>query len=136
MRRAVDGARRPHQEPSMPYTYPTPPAQPAIPHPPDPVIVAEARRVLREAVGTLSTCDDRAAYCAALAAPIARLCDETKCRGLRAEQLIIAVKSAWASLPDTQWWRREADGALLAIIITVCIEQYFLESERARSALA
>ena len=119
----------------MPYTYATPPAQPAVPRPPDPAIAAEAKRVLRESLETLSTCDDLAACQAALTSPMAQLCDETRRRGLRAEQLIVAIKHAWATLPDTRWWRREANSELLSIVITVCVEQYFLDSERARGAL-
>ena len=118
----------------MPYTYATPPAQPAVPRPPDPAIAAEAKRVLRESLETLSTCDDLATRHAALSRSMAQLCEETRRRGLRAEQLIIALKHAWATLPDTRWWRREADNALLSIVITVCVEQYFLDSERARAA--
>jgi hypothetical protein len=118
----------------MPYTYATPPAQPAVPHPPDPEILAEARRVLREALATIARGSDRAVCHAALRAPLARLCEETKRRELRAEQLIIAVKDAWATLPDARWWRRDADDELLSIIITVCIEQFFLDRQRAPGA--
>jgi hypothetical protein len=118
----------------MPYTYATPPSQPAVPRPPDPAIVTEARRALRDALGTMPNDADRAAHYAALTAPLARLCEETKRRGLRAEQLIIAIKCAWATLADTGWWRRDADGELLSLVITVCIEQFFLDSERARGA--
>ena len=117
----------------MPYTYATPPAQPAVPRPPDQAIVVEARDALRDALGTMSSDADRAAFHAALTAPLARLCAETKRRELRAEQLIIAVKYAWATLPDARWWRRDANGELLSIVITICIEQFFLHSERARS---
>ncbi|MFL5605332.1 MAG: hypothetical protein ACJ8AD_02680 [Gemmatimonadaceae bacterium] len=117
----------------MPYTYATPPSQPAIPRPPDPAIVAEARRVLREALETIHNSGDRASYNAALTMPLARLCEETKRRELRAEQLIIAIKHAWATLPDARWWLRDADGELLSIVITVCIEQFFADNERARS---
>lgn len=119
---------------AMRYTFATPPAQPAVPRPPDPVMVAEAQRVLRETLGRMSDDAGRAAYCAALAAPIATLCEEAKRRDLRIEQLIVAVKSAWATRPDARWWRRDADGDLLSIIVTVCIEQYFLSSDRARDA--
>jgi hypothetical protein len=118
----------------MPYTFATPPAQPAVPRPPDLEIVAEARRVLREALATISNGGERAVLYAALSAPLARLCEETKRRELRAEQLIIAVKHAWATLPDARWWRRDADGELLSLVITVCIEQYFLDRQRASGA--
>jgi hypothetical protein len=111
----------------MPYTFATPPAQPAIPRPPDPAIIAEVRRALREALATISNgCTDDAAYRAALNAPIARLCEEMRRRELRAEQLIIAIKYAWATLPDTRWWRRDAEVDLLPTVITVCIEQFFV----------
>ncbi|MDQ6633987.1 MAG: hypothetical protein M3Z10_04440 [Gemmatimonadota bacterium] len=119
----------------MPYTYATPPAQPAVPRLPDPAIAAEAKRVLRESLETLSTCDDLAACHAVLTRPMAQLCEETRRRGLRAEQLIIAIKHAWATLPDTRWWRREADRELLSIVITVCVEQFFIDPKRARGAL-
>jgi hypothetical protein len=132
MRMSIDGVHRRHQEPSMPYTYATPPSQPAVPRPPDPAIVAEASRALRDALARMSNDSDRAALYAALTAPIARLCEETKRRELRAEQLIIAVKHAWATLPDRRWWRRDANGELLSIVITVCVEQFFLDVERAR----
>jgi hypothetical protein len=116
----------------MPYTYATPPAQPAVPRPPDLAIVAEARHALRDALGAIANDADHAHYYAALTRPLARLCEESKRRELRVEQLIVAVKYAWATLPDARGWRRDADGELLSIVITVCIEQYFLESERAR----
>jgi hypothetical protein len=119
----------------MPYTYATPPAQPAVPRSPDPVMVAESRRALREALGAIAEGGDHAAYYAALTAPIARLCEETKRRDLRAEQLIIAIKHAWVTLPDSRWWRRDANGELLSTAVTVCIEQFFFDSERARGAV-
>jgi hypothetical protein len=116
----------------MPYTFATPPAQPAIPRPPDPAIIAEVRRALREALGAISSDGtDNAAYRAALSAPIALLCEEMKRRDLRAEQLIIAIKYAWATLPDTRWWRRDAEVDVLPIVITVCIEQFFVDREQA-----
>jgi hypothetical protein len=118
----------------MPYTFATPPPQPAVPRPSDPAIVDEARRVLREAVATISSGGDRAAFQIALSAPLARLCEETKRRELRVEQLIVAVKYAWATLPDARWWRRDTDGELLSIVITVCIEQFFLERPAAPGA--
>lgn len=118
----------------MPYTFATPPAQPAVPRPSDPAIVAEARHILREALPTICNGGDRAAFQVALSAPLARLCEETKRRELRVEQLIVAVKCAWATLPDARWWRRDTDGELLAIVITVCIEQFFLDCPPAPGA--
>jgi hypothetical protein len=69
-----------------------------------------------------------------LTAPLAQFCEEAKRRALRAEELLIVIKCAWSTLPLTRWWRRDADTELLSIVITVCIEQFFLDSERARSA--
>jgi hypothetical protein len=69
-----------------------------------------------------------------LRSSVARLCCEARQRELRAEQLIIAVKYAWATLPDTQWWRRESDLEVLPLVITVCIEQFFLHRKAAPGA--
>lgn len=51
---------------------------------------------------------------------------EARARQLRAEQLIVALKQAWHSVPDVQHaaTQQERD-RLLDRLITVCIEEYY-----------
>jgi hypothetical protein len=110
----------------MPYSYATPPPQAAAARPPHAAIVAEARHVLRVAVEIFHAAGANGSGCReALAEPLAGLCRTAKGRKASPEQLIIAIKEARAALPDLRRSLGENEENVLALVITVCIEQYF-----------
>lgn len=54
------------------------------------------------------------------------MCDDARRSGLHAEQLLIVVKSAWASLPEAQTLSvtgRRRD--LLTDVIRICIDEFY-----------
>jgi hypothetical protein len=123
----------------MYYTITTPPASRAADRPPqiDEALVAEARRALHAVVVDLPPAASltRGASQSLFAIPMARLHAETLARGVPIEKLIVAIKLAWSSLPESRL--RLGDGAseVLAGAVTACIEAYFaptpLERRRA-----
>ena len=114
----------------MPYTYATPAAQPAAIRPPDDAMVADAAQMLRAvAAARPDGGADRTAYRLFLVRPLARLCQQAKRRRIPVERLIIAIKHARATLPETRRWLVDAEEDGFADIITVCIEQYFAAAE-------
>lgn len=51
---------------------------------------------------------------------------EARRDGIRPEQLIVAVKQAWAELPEARARRlTPADGVLLERLISLCIAEYY-----------
>lgn len=61
-----------------------------------------------------------------LRAALRLLCDDARTRGVRVEQLVVAIKQAWSSLPEAAWragddWR----SAFLQRVVSVCIEEYY-----------
>jgi hypothetical protein len=56
------------------------------------------------------------------------LCDDARRRGVRAEQLVVAIKQAWGSLPESRWRPGDDRGtAFLQRVVTVCIEEYYAD---------
>jgi hypothetical protein len=68
----------------------------------------------------------------AFAAPMAALCARARLRKLPIERLLVAVKMAWAILPVHRTRLGNVANDVLSSAISVCIEQYFAESERLR----
>lgn len=63
-------------------------------------------------------------------AALRRLCDAAQVRGLHAEQLLILLKEEWRALPAPRLAAREHDGAVLAGVITLCIDEYYSPRRR------
>ena len=54
------------------------------------------------------------------------LCEDARRRGVRAEQLVVVIKQAWASLPETRWRPGDDRGAvILERVVSLCIEEYY-----------
>lgn len=54
------------------------------------------------------------------------LCDEAHRDGAHAEDVLIAVKKAWAALPELTAWPGDYHrGEVLRHFITVCIEEFY-----------
>jgi hypothetical protein len=121
----------------MYYTITTPPASRAADRPPqiDEALVAEARSTLRAVFANIPPAAtlSRSASQALFALPMAALHAETRGRGVPIEKLIIAIKLAWGSLPESRI--RLGDGAseALAGAVTACIEAYFAPEQRRRA---
>lgn len=77
------------------------------------------RRALRAHLGRAESDDE-------LRRAVRRMCNELRAKGLQAEQLLVAFKELWQSLPEAQQLpfgppRYDA----LDRIITMCIEEYY-----------
>ncbi len=57
------------------------------------------------------------------------LCDEARRRGLRAEQVIVLLKEAWASLPEVQALSHNQRSEALSPIVTLCINEFYAARE-------
>src|ERR1700733_8327546 len=56
------------------------------------------------------------------------LCDDARAAGVRAEQLVIAIKQGWSSLhSDRPRARSDGPDELLNQVITLCIDEYYAE---------
>ena len=54
------------------------------------------------------------------------LCDDARRRGLRAEQVIVLVKEAWASLPEVHALPRgQQRSEALSRIVSLCIDEFY-----------
>jgi hypothetical protein len=57
------------------------------------------------------------------------LCEDARRRGVRAEQLVVMIKQAWASLPETRWRPGDDRGpVILERVVRVCIEEYYADA--------
>jgi Asp-tRNA(Asn)/Glu-tRNA(Gln) amidotransferase A subunit family amidase len=57
-----------------------------------------------------------------------RAAEEARAKGMRAEQLLIALKDVWHSLPAlARLSRRDEQQRLLQRLITHCLDQYYAE---------
>jgi hypothetical protein len=75
----------------------------------------------------------REASQALFALPMTALHADTRSRDVPIEKMIIAIKLAWSSIPESRL--RLGDGAseVLAGAVTACIEAYFAPQERRRA---
>src|SRR4051812_4522109 len=105
------------------------------PTPIDDDLVAVTRRALRgvmDAVSSGSVLDRHQAQ-VLFSSAMMTLCVDSRPRGTRIEQLIVAVKSAWASIPDTRIRFGDSSPDVLAGVITACIESYFAPDQPTRA---
>jgi hypothetical protein len=113
----------------MHYTFTTPPASRAAerPTPIDDALVAEARRLLTDAVAGLppTSLVNRQGMQVLFAAPMLAFCAANAPRGIQIEKLIIAVKLAWASMGESRLSFGDAAPEALSGAVTACIEAYF-----------
>jgi hypothetical protein len=120
----------------MRFTYATPPAFPNADLPPqgDDAVVRKAHDLLLEVVSRspVLVMIDRDSRGQVFAAPMATLCAEARLRQLPIERLIIAIKQAWATLPELRTQLGDDAAEVLSSAISVCIEQYFSRSEQLR----
>jgi hypothetical protein len=59
------------------------------------------------------------------------LCDEARRRGVRAEQLVVVIKQAWASLPESRWRAGDDRGTeFLHRVVSICIEEYYADAAK------
>ena len=120
----------------MQYTFITPPASRAADRPPqiDDALIVAGRRMLLDALGSAADSGmPRRPGRPAFAAPMARFCDEPRRRGVPVEKLIVAMKLAWASLPELRLEFGDAGPEVMAAAVTGCIQAYFDSTEAARA---
>ncbi len=120
----------------MQYSFMTPPAWRAADRPPqiDDALVVAGRRMLLDTLGAaagsgMSRRPERAAF----AGPMAAFCAEPRRRGVPVEKLIVALKLAWASLPELRMEFGDAAPDVMAGAVTACIQAYFDSPERTRA---
>ena len=63
-----------------------------------------------------------------------QLCTEARDQGLRAEQLLVLMKSRWRQVPEARRASRDAADGMFAVVVTLCIREYYA-SECYRDAL-
>jgi hypothetical protein len=61
-----------------------------------------------------------------------QLCSIGKSRHLPIEQILVALKQAWAAIPEVRAQFGERNAEVLSMVVSVCIERYFADSERRR----
>ncbi len=111
----------------MHYTFTMPPASRAAdrPTPIDDALVAEVRAMLVGAVRTLAFAPSVKASQRHFSGPMAALCESVRSRGVPIEKLIVAIKLAWASIPDVRLRYGESATDALTGAVSACIEAYF-----------
>jgi hypothetical protein len=118
----------------MHYTLTTPPPSRAADRPTliDDALVAEARRLLKETVATIppGAALHRRDMEALFATPMAAFCATTSPRAVPIEKLIVAIKLAWASMPEPRLRLGEAGPDALAGAVSASIQAYFRSVER------
>jgi hypothetical protein len=118
------------------YTYVTPPASRAAdrPTPVDDALVAAARCALVSAIETVPFPGSvsRRAYQALFARAIESLCVDSRRKAVPIEKLIVAIKLAWASVPEIRLRLGETAPDTLTSMVTACIEAYFADEQRPR----
>jgi hypothetical protein len=121
----------------MHYTLTTPPASRAAdrPTPIDDALVIDARRLLTSALASRPPAAqlNRSALQALFIPPMMSLCALGVPSGVPVEKLIVAIKLAWASMPETRLQLGDGASDALSAAVTACIEVYFLAGERGRA---
>ena len=100
----------------------------------DAALVEEAYALLLDVVNLhpVAVMVDKESRNDAFAAPMAALCARARLQEVPIERLLIAVKMAWAIVPVHRTRLGDVANDVLSSAISVCIEQYFAESERLR----
>jgi hypothetical protein len=117
----------------MQYSFVTPPASRAADRPIqiDDALIAEAQLALQAAVRGLppaATVSLRTTE-TLFAAPMAALCAVTRPGTVPIEKLIIAIKLAWANLPDVRFRFGDAGPDALSGAVSACIAAYFQDRD-------
>ena len=85
----------------------------------DPATVTELRASLARSLAAGSHEDD-------LKPLLARAAAEARAKGIQAEQLLLALKDIWYSLPAVRGMRDPTEQIrLLQRVVTVCIKEYY-----------
>jgi hypothetical protein len=85
----------------------------------DPQTVQALARVLARSVGRGNHADE-------LRGLLRRAAEESRLKGIRAEQLLMMLKDIWYSLPEVAGAQSSAsENALLRDLITRCIQEYY-----------
>jgi hypothetical protein len=120
----------------MRFSHVTPPAFPidALSRLVDEALVRKAHELLADVVTRhpVAVMMDKELRGAVFGAPMATLCAEARERHLSIERVIIALKLAWTRLPERRTQLGDVSTDVLSSVISVCIEQYFADSERLR----
>jgi hypothetical protein len=113
----------------MHYAITTPPtSRPAERLTPiDDALVAEARRLLSDTVASLPFTSQLSgpASEALFATSMTALCAAAGARDVPVEKLLVAIKLAWASLPEVRFRLGEAAPDALSGAVSSCIKAYF-----------
>jgi hypothetical protein len=121
----------------MRFSHATPPAFPRAtpPHLIDETLVLRARDLLADVVGRHPVSDmvDKETRSDVFGVSMARLCAEAQLRHLPVERLIVAIKVAWTKLPERRIHLGDAAADVLSSAVSVCIEQYFADSQGRRN---
>jgi hypothetical protein len=121
----------------MHYTFTTPPASRAAerPTPIDDALVADARRLLSEAVANRPPTSllNRHGMQALFTPSMLVFCATHAPRGIPIEKLIIAIKLAWASMAESRLSFGDAAPDALSGAVTACIEAYFYPAVPAKA---
>ncbi len=101
----------------------------------DDALIAEARRVLLDALVDLPVASayDTPALRTHFNGTMAPLCVYVRARDVPIEKLLVAVKLAWATLGEPRARLGEAAPDVLGGVVSACIECYFAGDARERA---
>jgi hypothetical protein len=120
----------------MRASHGTPPAFPidALPGLIDEALVRQAHELLEATVNRypVALMMDKRLRNSVFGPPMATLCADARSRHLPIERVIVAIKLAWSGLPERRLQLDDVSTDVLSSVISVCIEQYFADSERRR----
>lgn len=120
-----------HHTPYTPAVSRTPAQSPDA----DDALIAEARRVLLDALVDLPVAPafDPLAVRTHFNGTMAPVCVYVRERGVPIEKLLVAVKLAWATLGEPRARFGEAAPDVLGGVVSACIECYFAADSRERA---
>jgi hypothetical protein len=120
----------------MRFSHATPPPIPidALPRLVDEALVRKAHELLEVVVNRhpVAAMTSKGTRSEVFGPSMATLCAEARERHLPIERVIVAIKLAWARLPERRVQLGDVSTDVLSSAISVCIEQYFADAERLR----
>ena len=121
----------------MRFSHATPPDSPLDGHPAliDEALVRRAHDLLEDVVNRSPVAEmmNKCSRAEVFGPSMATLCVDARARQLPIERVIVAVKVAWSRLPERRIQLGDVSTDVLSSAISVCIEQYFADSERRRN---